>query len=379
MPNILITCFQLIGPPSVWQKGRFINPLSDGATNQYASNPDYVPGNPITGCLLSPNYGDRPNMVQVDGVNYVVDPDTPGGWYYKPQTTPAVWIGPASQPQQVSAIPCVKKYCDSLRILLQDNYGYHAEIILPGQTGMPEFAGFVPDTGAIQVPLQQWRGKFSSAILYANNTGLIKPGLYKLYISDFGENWSCQADFTVEENMQECESAVVYPILKPYGAEDQGYFLARVQMGLQATVCPPTEPPAPPVPEPEDPPGPSGENEPQPQTQTETEPISPTPTTPDLCCSEVVAALNSIKSALWAQQRQAETLNENLRVGFSNLAERLSGIQDTLLEPKGCPCEKWLEEIAKSLVVGYDDPEGIKERIADICASFLNLIDSRRG
>jgi len=38
-----------------------------------------------------------------------------------------------------------------------------------------------------------------------------------------------------------------------------------------------------------------------------------------------------------------------------------------------------IEEIAKSLIVGYDDPEGIKERVADICADFLNLIDSRRG
>jgi len=105
----------------------------------------------------------------------------------------------------------------------------------------------------------------------------------------------------------------------------------------------------------------------------------------DDCCSYLGDCMDGIKSALYAQNAHVDAHAHLIDLRFAELTARVSGIWDTLKSiqaDQGASNEDLkavLQDIAKSLVVGYDDPDGIKERIADICAAFLNLIDSRRG
>lgn len=153
-----------------------------------------------------------------------------------------------------------------------------------------------------------------------------------------------------------------------------------------APSCPTDYIPAQPLPQELAPSPPTG-LEPAPITPPDTPDPGPTPKPVglDICCSYLGDCLDGIKSALYAQNSHLDYLGECIDVRGAEIQKTLSQILGVLVEfqKNGVKLDEELkqvlQDIAKSLVVGYDDPGGIKERIADICATFLNLIDSRRG
>lgn len=105
----------------------------------------------------------------------------------------------------------------------------------------------------------------------------------------------------------------------------------------------------------------------------------------DACCGYIGACINGIRKGLYDQNHHLDYVGECIDTRGAEINKTLQELLSIIkgMEENGVPVDEELKDIlrdiAKSLIVGYDDPEGIKERIADICASFLNLIDSRRG
>lgn len=273
---------------------------------------------------------------------------------------------------------CTNLYSNSLQCWLNDNYGYKDYFLFPAYNERTAKTGRIPETGSIAMPVSNWRGKYSIAKLHTKTLDPIRPGTYTIKYTPDGIQWLPLCQFICDGEIMEDEGVVNAP-LKPIETEEQGYIEVAVYFDCPGAPCPsgdiiPYVPPSI-----EQPPYPPPDTIEQPTTPVEPEPPTTPPTTTDLCCSEIVGGLGKIKEALWANQRQLENVGRQLESGLQGIQDQLKAANDSLLEAPKCPCEKWLEDIAKSLIVGYDDPDGIKERIADICASFLNLIDSRRG